>query len=55
MNKLLRPPILAKTPCVLPTGAQRAVEHACAPFGPRHTVFSLLSTTSLRFFMNNPG
>ncbi len=47
MNKLLRPPILAKTLCVLPTGAQRAVKHACAPSGPRHTACEARRFTTL--------
>ncbi|MDA1373060.1 MAG: hypothetical protein O2971_20235 [Proteobacteria bacterium] len=55
MNNLLRPPIAVQTQGVLPTGARRTVEYACAPSSPRHPAFALLSTTSLRSFMNNPG
>ena len=54
MNKLLRPPILAKTLCVLPTGARRAVNARArpfvtgrAPFGPRHTACEARYFTTL--------
>ncbi len=66
MNKLLRSPIAAKTHGVLPPGARRAVDARARPFGtgpapssprtlPARPGNLLLSTTSLRFFMNNPG
>ena len=53
MNDLLRTPIAAKPQGVLPPRARRAVQHACARYSPRHPVFSLLSTPSLRPFMNS--
>ena len=55
MNCRLRSPIAAKTPGVLLPRARRAVKHACARSSPRHPAFSLLSTPSLRAFMNNAG
>jgi len=55
MNCLLRSPIAAKTLGVLLPRARRAVKHACAHSSPRHHAFSLLSTPSLRPFMNNAG
>ncbi len=43
MNKLLRPPILAKTLCVLPAGAQRAVKARLRALrSAPHSVFTTL-------------
>ncbi len=38
---------------MIPPRARRAVKHACARAGSRHPAFSLLSTLSLRSFLNS--
>jgi hypothetical protein len=55
MNDLLRAPICLKRQRVLPPGARHTVKYACAPSGPRHAVFSGISTPSRRLFMNGSG